>query len=342
MWLVRDVLCRSELVAPDRQRAVFVMMNTLLFPSHSPLEPTQSSMDISQLASELQSNHNLIVQGDNLRILPHLANDSVQLIYIDPPFNTGTTKRKRQITTTRSPSGTRTGFSGKRYSEEVISSMSYGDRFDDYLAFLEPRLLEARRILSPTGLLYFHIDQREVHYCKILLDSLFGRDCFLNEIIWAYDYGGRSRQRWPAKHDSIPGYVKSLAEYHLDLAASDRLPYLAPSLVSREKAELGKLPTDVWWHTIVPTNSKEKTGYPTQKPLAILERIVRTSSQEEDTVLDFFAGSGTAGEAAARNGRRYIMIDSHPDAIAVMVKRLGRHHPTLIDCSTLTTSGNQM
>ncbi len=290
-------------------------------------------MDIAHLTSELLSSHNLILHGDNLRILPHLGENSVQLIYIDPPFNTGSVQRKRQISTTRSASGTRTGFSGMRYEEEVISSMAYPDRFDDYLAFLAPRLQEAWRILSMTGLLYFHIDQREVHYCKILLDSIFGRDCFLNEIIWAYDYGGRSLRRWPAKHDSILVYVKSQEQYSFDLASSDRLPYMAPSLVSREKAERGKLPTDVWWNTIVPTNSREKTGYPTQKPLAILERIVHTSSHEGDTVLDFFAGSGTAGEAAARCRRRFILVDSHPEAIAVMEKRLSPHSPVFVDCT---------
>ncbi len=290
-------------------------------------------MDISQLTDELASSHNLILHGDNLRILPHMPENSVQLIYIDPPFNTGTVQRKRQIATTRSASGSRTGFNGMRYEETVLSTMAYQDRFDDYLSYLEPRVIEARRILSNTGLLYFHIDQREVHYCKILLDTLFGRDCFLNEIIWAYDYGGRSLRRWPAKHDSILVYVKSQEQYQFDLTQSDRLPYLAPSLVSREKAERGKLPTDVWWNTIVPTNSREKTGYPTQKPVAILERIVRTSSRPGDTVLDFFAGSGTAGEAAARNGRRFIMVDSHPDAVAVMEKRLAPFSPTLMECS---------
>jgi len=259
--------------------------------------------------------------ADNLEILRKLPSNSVQLIYIDPPFNTGKIQMRKRLKVNRSEQGNRVGFQGLRYKSEVVQQMSYIDRFDDYLSFLEPRLREAHRILASNGSLYFHIDYREVHYCKILLDDVFGRDAFLNEIIWAYDYGGRPRNRWPAKHDNILFYAKEPGKHIFNVDEIERVPYMAPSLVGPEKAALGKLPTDVWWHTIVPTNSREKTGYPTQKPLGILRRIIQASSRPGDIVLDFFAGSGTTGVAAHELGRRFILVDNNPEAIQVMTKR---------------------
>jgi len=275
---------------------------------------------------------NRILHAENLTALRTLASASVELIYIDPPFNTGTTQTRPRLKTIRDDAGDRTGFGGNRYrTERAADAPSYADTFDDYLGFLRPRLVEAHRILTPTGSLFFHIDPREVHYCKVLLDEIFttpttsGRACFQNEIIWAYDYGARSTKRWPAKHDNILWYTKDPANYTFNLDATDRIPYMAPSLVGPEKAARGKTPTDVWWHTIVSPTGKEKTGYPTQKPLGILERIVRVHSNPGDTVLDFFAGSGTSGLAAARNGRQFVLIDESLEAIAVMHKRLGSH-----------------
>jgi site-specific DNA-methyltransferase (adenine-specific) len=221
------------------------------------------------------------------------------------------------------PSGNRIGFAGRRYTATRGESLSYRDTFDDYVGFIEPRLREAYRLLSDDGTLYFHIDYREAHYCKILLDEIFGRECFLNEIIWAYDYGARTKSRWPAKHDTILVYVKNVGQYHFDSGEVDREPYMAPGLVTPEKAARGKLPTDVWWHTIVGTNSREKTGYPTQKPEGILRRIVTASSEPEAWCLDFFAGSGTLGVVAARLGRRFVLIDENPEAIEICLKRLG-------------------
>jgi len=269
---------------------------------------------------------NRILQGDNLPILKTLPNESAELIYIDPPFNTGRTQARPRLKTVRDEAGDRTGFGGNRYrtihsAEDSLGG--YADRFDDYLGFLEPRLREAHRILTPHGSLFFHIDPRESHYCKILLDTIFSRDCFQNEIVWAYDYGARSTKRWPAKHDILFWYTKHPTRYTFNLEASDRIPYMAPSLVGAEKAARGKTPTDVWWHTIVSPTGKEKTGYPTQKPLGILERIVRVHSNPGDLVVDFFAGSGTTGLAAARSGRRYLLIDQSAEAIAVMTARLG-------------------
>jgi site-specific DNA-methyltransferase (adenine-specific) len=264
---------------------------------------------------------NRIYFTDNLTALQSLPDGSVDLIYIDPPFNTGRVQARTQIKTERSENGDRTGFQGRRYETIRIGQKSYADLFDDYLAFLEPRLVEAHRVLKPHGSLYFHIDYREVHYCKILLDGIFGRESFLNEIIWAYDYGARTKKKWPPKHDNILWYAKDPKNYTFNVSAIDRIPYMAPGLVGPEKAARGKLPTDVWWQTIVATNSKEKTSYPTQKPVAILNRIILASSNPGDIVLDFFAGSGTVGEVCLKHGRQFILVDDNPAAIEVMRQR---------------------
>jgi site-specific DNA-methyltransferase (adenine-specific) len=233
--------------------------------------------------------------------------------------------------TIRDEAGDRVGFGGRRYRTEVLANQAggsgYGDQFDDFLAFIRPRLVEAYRLLSPKGSLFFHIDYREVHYCKVMLDEIFGRECFQNEIIWAYDYGARATKRWPAKHDNILWYTKDPANYTFHLNESDRIPYMAPGLVGAEKAARGKTPTDVWWHTIVSPTGKEKTGYATQKPLGILERIVRVHSNAGETVLDFFAGSGTTGEAAARHGRNFVMVDESAVAVKIMEQRLKPYSP---------------
>ena len=269
-----------------------------------------------------QLRHDQILLGDNLELMRRLATESFALVYVDPPFNTGKLQTRKTLSTARSTDGDRVGFQGRRYRSRVLSESSYRDRFDDYLSFLEPRLREARRVLVLEGTLYFHIDYREAHHCKLLLDEIFGRDCFLNEIIWAYDYGARAKRRWPAKHDTILVYVKDASRYYFDTEAVDREPYMAPGLVSSEKAARGKLPTDVWWHTIVPTNGSEKTGYPTQKPEGIVRRMVAASTRPGDWCLDCFAGSGTLGAVAAQLGRRYVLIDSSPQAVQVMQRRL--------------------
>jgi site-specific DNA-methyltransferase (adenine-specific) len=262
-----------------------------------------------------------IVFGDNLPVLQALPDDSVPLIYIDPPFNTGRTQARARISTERAADGDRAGFRGERYRTTRLASGTYADSFDDYLGFLEPRLREAYRVLAPNGTFYFHIDYREVHYCKVLLDQIFGRECFLNEIIWAYDYGARTTKRWPAKHDNILVYVKDPSAYIFNAAEIDREPYMAPGLVGPEKAARGKLPSSVWWHTIVSPTGKEKTGYPTQKPLGVLRRIVTASSRPGDLVLDFFAGSGTTGAAAAALGRDFLLVDNNEAALTTMARR---------------------
>jgi site-specific DNA-methyltransferase (adenine-specific) len=263
-----------------------------------------------------------ILLGDNLDLMPSFADGSFQLAYLDPPFNTGREQRRRTLSTVADAAGDRRGFGGHRYRTRLLAESSYRDAFDDYLAFLEPRLREVRRLLAESGTLYFHIDYREAHYCKLLLDELFGRERFLNEIIWAYDYGARARRRWPAKHDTILVYVKDPERYFFDAEAVEREPYLAPGLVTAEKAARGKLPTDVWWHTIVSPTGREKTGYPTQKPEGVLRRMVQASTRPGEWCLDPFAGSGTLGAVAAGLGRRFVLVDSNPEAVAVARERL--------------------
>jgi site-specific DNA-methyltransferase (adenine-specific) len=271
---------------------------------------------------DLSASADVVVHGDNARVLPRLPGGSFQVIYVDPPFNTGGRRDRRTLRTSRDAQGDRTGFGGHRYASVETGRMSYVDSFDDYAGFLAPRLEEARRLLTGSGTLYVHLDWREAHYCKVLLDEIFGRECFLNEVIWAYDYGGRAKDRWPAKHDTILVYVKQIGAHLFDQDRIERVPYLAPGLVGPEKAARGKLPTDVWWHTIVSPTGREKTGYPTQKPEGVLRRVLSPSSRPGDWVLDFFAGSGTTGAVAAALGRRFLLVDANPQAVAVMRARL--------------------
>jgi site-specific DNA-methyltransferase (adenine-specific) len=267
----------------------------------------------------------LVIEADNADVLPRLPEQAFDLIYIDPPFNTGREQSHTRVTTRRDEQkGTRTGFGGRRYASEAVQRMAFEDAHGGgYLEFLEPRLRRARDLLAAHGTLYFHIDYREAHYCKLLLDDVFGRDCFLNELIWAYDYGAKPRNRWPAKHDTILVYVRDRAEYHFDADAVEREPYMAPGLVTPEKAARGKMPTDVIWHTIVPTSGRERTGYPTQKPEGLVRRFVSASSRPQGWCLDFFAGSGTLGAVCRELDRRFVLVDRSPDAVAVMTRRLG-------------------
>jgi len=272
---------------------------------------------------DLTTERDYVVLGDNAEVLPTLPDGAFQLVYVDPPFNTGAVRRRRTIVTTRDEEGDRTGFGGRRYRTTESGTHAFADAYDDYAGFLGPRLAEARRLLDDDGTLYVHLDFREAHYVKVLLDGLFGRHCFLNELIWAYDYGGRARDRWPAKHDTILVYARHAGAHHFDRTAVDRIPYMAPGLVTPDKAARGKMPTDVWWHTIVPTSGAEKTGYPAQKPAGVLRRVVQASSSPDGRVLDFFAGSGTTGAVARELGRRFVLVDDSPAALQVMRRRLG-------------------
>jgi DNA modification methylase len=269
----------------------------------------------------------LILHGDNLALMGDFPDGAFRMVYADPPFNTGRPQTRSTVRVTADTSGDRTGFGGRRYRTELLARSSYRDSYDDYLGFLEPRLREIHRLLDAEGTLYLHLDQREAHYVKLLLDKVFGRDAFLNELVWAYDYGAKPKRRWPAKHDTILVYVRDPGRYLFDSAAVEREPYMAPGLVTAEKAARGKLPTDVWWHTIVSPTGREKTGYPTQKPVGIVRRMLQASTRPGDRVLDPFAGSGTLGAAAAELGRRYVLIDESAEAVAVMRRRLGGRAP---------------
>ena len=264
-----------------------------------------------------------ILLGDNLELLAGVPDESVQLVYADPPFNTGRARVRRTLRAVRDPGGERAGFGGRRYATELVGESAFPDAFEDYVAFLAPRLAELRRVLAPEGTLYLHLDYREAHYVKVALDALFGRACFLNELIWAYDYGAKPRARWPQKHDTILVYVKDPRRYFFDADAVDREPYMAPGLVTPEQRERGKRPTSVHWHTIVSPTGREKTGYPTQKPEGLLRRFVQASSRPGDLCLDPFAGSGTLGAVARALGRRHLLMDVSPEAVRVMRARLG-------------------
>ena len=299
-------------------------------------------MGHEQFATNLRSG--MIVFDDNLTYLENEASHKTfSLIYIDPPFNTGRRQARTQIRTFADANGDRTGFQGKRYRTERVGTTGFEDRFESYIDFLRPRIEAAERALTANGSMFLHVDCNEVHYCKVMLDEIFGRASFMNEIIWAYDYGARAKRRWSAKHDNILWYVKDPGNYIYNYDAIDRIPYIAPGLVGPEKAARGKTPTDVWWHTIVSPNGKEKTGYATQKPLGILERIVRVHSNPGDRLLDFFAGSGSFGEAAARNGRDFVLVDNNPEAVRVMLKRLAKYGPTVENWNeTIPSSETQL
>jgi site-specific DNA-methyltransferase (adenine-specific) len=266
-----------------------------------------------------------VLEGDNLPLMRALPDGIATLVYADPPFNTGARQARRSLRTVADTEGDRTGFGGRRYRSEHVATTAYDDAFDDYLGFLEPRLVEMRRLLAPEGTLYLHLDYREAHYVKVALDRIFGRESFLNELIWAYDYGAKPRRRWPAKHDTILVYVRDPARYLFDCEAVDREPYMAPGLVTPEKAARGKRPTSVWWHTIVSPTGREKTGYPTQKPEGVVRRMVQASTRPGNLCLDPFAGSGTLGAVAAQLRRRYLLMDSSPEAVRVMRERLRDH-----------------
>ncbi len=274
--------------------------------------------------------------GNNLDIISEFEAERFSLIYIDPPFNTGKLQSRTRLKTVMDKDGDRLGFQGKRYRTTRLGTSSFSDFFGDYMSFVEPRFREARRLLSPAGSFFLHIDYREAHYCKILLDEIFGRESFINEIIWAYDYGARSKRRWSPKHDNILWYAKDPEKYTYRFGDIDRIPYMAPGLVGPEKAARGKTPTDTWWNTIVSSGGKERTGYPTQKPLAILNRIVRVHSNPDEQILDFFAGSGTTGEAAIRAGRNAVLVDSSEEAVNVMARRLAFANPVFYRSGQVT------
>lgn len=265
-----------------------------------------------------------IIHGDNLIELPKLPEKFATLIYIDPPYNTGKTQKRDRISVIASEEGDRVGFGGKTFETTHIDSPTYEDTFEDFEGFLMPRIKESLRCLTNNGSILIHLDWREVHYIKVAMDKLLGRDHFINEIIWSYDFGGRSKKKWSNKHDTILWYALDPKNYIFNFEAMERIPYMAPGLVGAEKAERGKTPTDVLWNTIVPTQGTEKTGYPTQKPMKLLEMIFLVQSNPGDTILDYFCGSGTTGAVAKKNGRGYVLIDENEEAIKITTERLAK------------------
>ncbi|MQF81981.1 MAG: site-specific DNA-methyltransferase [SAR202 cluster bacterium] len=276
----------------------------------------------------MDSNQANIYFGDNMDVLKEIESGSVNLVYVDPPFNTGKIQSRKRIETVRSEDGDRTGFQGHTYTTKVIGEQSFLDIYDDYIRFLRDRIEETERVLTSDGSFFLHLDYREIHYAKVMCDEVFGRESFINEIIWSYDYGGRSKSRWSAKHDNILWYAKDPKNFTYRYDDIDRIPYMAPGLVGAEKAAKGKTPTDSWWHTIVSPNGKEKTGYPTQKPLGIINRIIRVHSNPGDVILDYFAGSGTTGIAALAERRKVILVDNNRQALEVMCKRFDVNQTT--------------
>ena len=276
----------------------------------------------------MDSNQANIYFGDNMDVLKEIESGSVNLVYVDPPFNTGKIQSRKRIETVRSEDGDRTGFQGHTYKTKVIGEQSFFDIYDDYIRFLQDRIEETERVLTSDGSFFLHLDYREIHYAKVMCDEVFGRESFINEIIWSYDYGGRSKSRWSAKHDNILWYAKNPKNFTYRYDDIDRIPYMAPGLVGAEKAAKGKTPTDSWWHTIVSPNGKEKTGYPTQKPLGIINRIIRVHSNPGDVILDYFAGSGTTGIAALAERRKVILVDNNRQALEVMCQRFDVNQTT--------------
>jgi site-specific DNA-methyltransferase (adenine-specific) len=298
-------------------------------PKPMPLDPDARAAIGAVLAG---SSPGAVVEADNLAALAAIPDGAVDLAYADPPFATGKQQRLVSIRSGSEDGPTRAGFRGKVASYVAVSDHAFADDLplEEHLAALGPRVREIHRVLAPHGSLYLHVDWRTSHHVRLLLDEVFGADRFLNELIWAYDYGGRAADRWPRKHDTILWYAKG-HRWLFEREAIDRIPYMAPGLVGPEKAARGKLPTDVWWMTIVPPASAERTGYPTQKPVRLLERIVAASSRPGDLVLDPYAGSGTTGVAAARLGRRWLLVDRNPEAVGIARARLaattGEAHP---------------
>ena len=292
-------------------------------------------MRVLSTADQPVFDDDLLIAGENSLALAALPEGAFDLVYMDPPFNTGRVQARRTLSVVADGDGDRVGFGGRRYRSALLQTLSYDDVFADYLEFLEPRVRRARELLAAHGTLYFHIDYREAHYCKLLLDQIFGREAFLNELIWAYDYGAKPRRRWPAKHDTILVYVRTPGGHWFDADAVEREPYMAPGLVTAEKAARGKRPTDVWFHTIVPTNGREKTGYPTQKPEGVLRRLVAASSQLGGWCLDPFAGSGTLGAVCRQLGRRFVLVDESPVAVEVMRSRLGADTAEVVEKANL-------
>lgn len=258
-----------------------------------------------------------IIRADNLTFMARLPGQCCDLIYVDPPFCTGKERTR--------------GDGRHKFADHWPGGLKA------YLDFLQPRLEQMHRILKPAGSLYVHLDWRAVHYVKVLLDDIFGEGQFLNEIIWSYRTGGLSKRWFARKHDTILLYARQAGKHKFKVLRAGAFrtdgmnfdeqgrPYKQTRAGRLYFHPDGPALTDVWEIPFLSTVSLERTGYPTQKPEALLERIIEASSEPGDLVADFFCGSGTTAAVAKRLGRRWLTCDISPEAVRMARKRvLGR------------------
>ncbi len=295
-----------------------------------PLNPASLTLDSvihpggTGYPADFPLNH--LFLGDNLAIMAALLSQyegRIDLIYADPPF----------FTNRKYPARIGRGEDSRKPAEWQLAE-GYADQWanlDEYIQFLYERLALMHRLLSPTGTLYLHLDWHADAYARLLLDELFGPDRLLNEIIWAYHGPSPIRSAFNRKHDTILAYTKS--ETYVFNADAVRIPYdptTVKTFASSPKAGFGKIPNlqrgkvpeDWWYFPVVARLHNERTGYPTQKPEALLERILLASSRPGDLVADFFCGSGTTPLVAARHGRRFLATDATFRAIHATRARL--------------------
>lgn len=297
----------------DRDYENQVIQQMLILPKASNRRETTEEKWINQL-----------YQGDNLIIMEKLLEEGyrekLDLIYIDPPFLTNANYKGRIVVENRD-------------AKETLEYFAYRDTwergFASYLEMIYIRLYLLRELLSPKGTIYVHLDYRAVHYVKILMDEIFGRENFLNEVIWAYKSGGTSNRYFSRKHDNILVYSKTkdyIFNPQLEKSYNRGLKPYGFKGVEEFEDEIGwytlvKL-RDVWQIDMVGRTAKERVGYDTQKPEKLLERIILTSSNEDSVVGDFFAGSGTTGIVAEKHNRRWIMVDKGGLSLTTINKRL--------------------
>lgn len=277
----------------------------------------------------MQIGNGEILQGDNLILMQQLidAGVEVDLVYIDPPYGIKVDEKFGML-------AWKDVFEPKNRVDEIINIELLCSKGEcNYLRWLYPRLVLLKELLSERGSIYLHIDWHAGHYVKLIMDDIFGKENFRNEIVWCYRQGGRSQSNYSQKHDTIYWYSKSNSQWVFN-GDSVRVPYegtggyqtSGKGVVINGKVykpnELGKIPEDWWDIPAIPPMSMERIGYATQKPEALLERIIKGSSNEDSIVLDVFGGSGTTAAVAERLGRRWIIIDNNPEAIEIITKRI--------------------
>jgi site-specific DNA-methyltransferase (adenine-specific) len=300
---------------PSHPQPATLSIDSLIFPEENPGE-------------KVSAPDNQLYLGDNLPIMEALLpeyEDRIDLIYVDPPFFTN---RKFNTRIGR-------GENSRNPSEWLLAEgyHDHWDSLDEYLSFLYSRLLIMHKLLSANGTLYLHLDWHADAYARLILDEIFGADHLLNVISWVYHGPSPIKSAFNRKHDTILVYTKS-NQYTFN-ADAVRVPYddaTIKTFASSPKAGFGKVPNlkrgkvpeDWWYFPVVARLHNERTGYPTQKPEALLKRIILASSNPGDLIADFFCGSGTTAFVAAQQGRRFISSDESPRAIHTTRSRLVR------------------